>query len=300
MADIAAERGDVSREELLRGSTHLALAELLRGQTLTEEECADVRSQLAHAAIRRVSELLGLPGHMPLPDLRTREGARRQYDFQRVLRRFLGLPAGEDRFEEVLQHLSQSHCQEAIERGAILFLPPRITFMAAVAALERGLERNAHLLPRGRLHVQPVYVNQRFQEEGLRYDPAGFAPDPAGKTEQQWRREADQDVLLIEPSADVPQAARHRSAAQALQERREHEVFLAPQAWMLLFLTLLELRGEALDQDTRSLLPGACFLASPRVPFAHWTDGSGRARIDWDGPDCASEDTGPRVAVRVV
>jgi len=289
---------DLRGKELLNDEceeTALALRGLLAADpsTLTQRQLTAVEAG--------ISARLGRPGRAqevlnPLDE----HNLRFQYDLQRTLLASLDLPIGDDRFAEIRDRIHQMPAlRREIERGrTLLLLAPRIPFVRAIAAFEQGLRRNAHLLPKGRL--QPVYVNERYQEEGLLYNPESFDDHCGGQTEEEWMREQEMDILLVAPAAKIPAAQRNQSADEALRQRRNGEGFLTPQSYILLSLSLLELRGEILDRDIYSLLPGSCFPSFRGVPNGCWDRDRRRAYVGWDYPGYHSGVAGTRAAVRVV
>jgi uncharacterized protein (TIGR02996 family) len=329
-ADWLDECGDASRAEVVRGveevrrrcpglqlarPDHLAL---LRGKGLLAGECrgtaevlrrllacdpSALSQQQLTAVEARLSTALEAPARAKERLSPLDEGNLRfQYDFQRTLLASLDLPIGQDCFGEIRQQLQRPALREQVERGrTLLLLSPRVPFPRAIAALERGLRRNAHLLAEGgRLHDPPVYVSMSYEEEGLLYHPARLEAGAPAQTEGEWLAGGKTDVLLVAPAAQFPREECYRSSAQAVEQRLPGEVFLTPQDYVLLFLTLLELRGVPLDRDTFSYLPGSRFASSRYVPRAGWSLEKRQLCMGWENQDYRFVGAGVRAAARVM
>ncbi len=292
LADAADEIGSKGRADLLRRDSSMALLELLRGESLTNEQCAAI-VQTGENISHQISQALWTPERPPIPDLRTAEGARKQYESQRLILASGGLPV-HDCFEDVQKHLVQKHVREDLEQGPrLLLLVSRRPFADYARALEEWLRQNMHLLElEGTpLPTKPVIIANTYRR-GLEYNCANSDKTFVWKNEAAWMAEKQTDILVIEPSADVPQTQRERSAEHAWNNRSPGEVFLTPQAWTMFFRTLLE-RGQLLDTRTWSILAGTRFAPSDDaadfsyrlVPCAWWDTEHCQAWFD-----CSRED----------
>ncbi len=307
LADNAEDRGEQARADLLHQNARVALWELLRRRALTNAECSQILHHTENAA-RQISFLLGRPDtKAPLPDLLTEDGLQAQFAFARTLLAAYGLPTGSVRADDVQRRVQTDKAlREQIESGrSLLLLVPRLPLAACTAALADGLRRNEHLLGLDHqpLHDKPVSVDPLYKQQPLEYlAPKQIAHDPdRWQTEQQWLAEKDMDILFVEPSPDVPAAARSRSAEQAWADRRPGEALLTPQAWCILFLTLLERQGCRLDPHTSSLLAGARFPQSNHpssgfVPYVFWDPDYRLAYLAGSDPGGALPRDGARVA----
>jgi hypothetical protein len=237
-----------------------------------------------------------------LPDVLTDGGLNEQLAFAQTLLAAYGLPTGSVRADDLRRRIQMDKAlREQIESGrSLLLIVPRVPLSQVTAALTDGLRRNEDLLGLGnrRLHKEPVNLSPWYHQQPLEY----LAPGPERwLSETEWLAGKDADALFVAPSADIPAGARNRSAEDAWRDRKPGEALLSPQSWCVLFLTLLERRGQTLDANTFSLLAGARFASSDHpssgyVPDACWNPRDRRAGLGGSGPGDASSDYGARAA----
>ncbi|MCI0457793.1 MAG: hypothetical protein L0Z62_12565 [Gemmataceae bacterium] len=262
LADHADDNGKDYRAELLRHFPRAALYELLRNRALTDEECAQAVRDPGGDTARRVSALLGVP-RQQLPDLRTPEGVRQQYDFQRTLLASLGLLELHDgqtgitaidgqfyplpALPQIEAALSTKRLQQKIAQGfdQLLLVPFGLTLGSLLDAWRGALRRNEHLLEvYGGLDREQTSVwvwkggygprdGQGPDEDGrLVYFPQRFAPDHGGQTRGMLLA-ADRggfDIVLVEGAlAEIPL----RGQGRTLAGRAQVETGRMPQEYLV-------------------------------------------------------------------
>jgi hypothetical protein len=264
LADAAEDQGQEKRTALLRQQSRTALLELLKGAALSEAECGTILAEPSlPEAERRIAQALGLP-RVPasLPDVRTPEGLRQQYDYNVALLASLDLLTGHNgalgitgidshfhrlpslaRIEERLQ---APLLRQKVAQGFhwLLLVPFGLPLPRLLDAWRRDLLRNEHLLlqPYGGLDREdPVWVweepymlreGRGPDEDGrLVYFPQRFGRRHGGRTKRQLLA-ADPSqawhVLLIEPLEDIPLAGQ----GQTIAGRRQLETDQKPRQYL--------------------------------------------------------------------
>jgi hypothetical protein len=276
-----------------------------------------------------------LRGDVPLDHERLDATLRLQYDLQIQRLASLGLLDERDgelgitaidgkryplpAFEVVLERLRAAHLQEKLSQGfdTLLLVPFGLPLDRLTDAWRQGLRRNAAALRNvGAFNeTVPLCIWSRFRDESLVYDHRSFIAGHGGRTKEQLLAAEGRgwDVLLVEGSlvnppregqgqtvGGRPQIGCGRSPAEYLHElRRRAEIGLTPEGYIVHFLDALERRGQALDVDAFSCLPGAYLPTSRYVPCAYWYPESGQAGLLAYDPDGRNSDYGARAAVRV-
>ena len=154
----------------------------------------------------------------------------------------------------------------------------------------------------------------------LVYRPEEFGDNHNGMTKEEiigvdgtpgWR------LLLVEEGmSDIPKAGQGKTiggrpqlecgknSTEYLRILRddpayENEVGLTPEAYLALAMTELKENHRVLDDETYTALVDSYLPGQREVPYADWDRGIRRAYLNAVGPDLASDDWGPRSAVRV-
>jgi hypothetical protein len=302
IADASEELGHKNRADLLRKEYRLTLLELLHGQVLTERDCAEILSRPAPAA-KWIARILKTSEKLILPDLRTSDGVRVQYEQQRLVLAYYRLLSEQDgaigiigvdgRFhplpslDMIQSRLKTDDLRRKIEKGfdQLLLVPFALPLDQFIIALRRALIQNESHLNR----MEPVSVSPGYQQEQLIYHPRAFSTDHGGRTKTELlagdavRRippHSGWDALLIERNLwDLP---RHGHGAvyggrrqiecldtpvQYLGTLPPDEVGWTPETYVHRSLLAAE-QGQLLDEITHTYLIGAFLSSSRVVPIA--------------------------------
>jgi hypothetical protein len=247
LADATKDEGDEQRSLLLR-QTRLPLLELLRGQSLTNDESDQVATRIRALVAspetqphldqeRELSAALGPPHQQETLDPLNPENLRSQYDFQVTLLASLdlledhnghrGITGIDHRFhllpslDVVQSRLATLALRRKVAQGfnQLLLIPFALPLQRLIEAWKRDLLRNEQMLGAhgGLDREEPVGVWGGFDDEDLVYFPQHFAADHGGQTKEQlfsgdpfqaWQ------VLLTEGAlTDIPRAGAGKTIA---------------------------------------------------------------------------------------
>jgi hypothetical protein len=277
-------------------------------------------------------------GDVPLDPEQLESTLRLQYDLQvRLLESLNLLEEDEDgercltaidgkryplpSIEEVLARMQTPELQTKLRQGfdTLLLVPFGLPLERFLDAWRQGLRCHATTL-RGVgafNEADPLDAWEQYHVEPLVYEPRSFVPavhDGRPKEDILVAEERNWDVLLVEGAIlDLPcegqgqtiggrrQLECGQSPAEHLLElQRRGEIGLMPEAYVVQFLDALERRGQVLDVQTFSSLPGSFLPVSRCIPGAFWDSRNGRAVLVGDETDYHLAYYGVRAAVRVM
>jgi hypothetical protein len=274
-------------------------------------------------------------GDVPLDPEQLESTLRLQYDLQvRLLESLNLLEEDEDgercltaidgkryplpSIEEVLARMQTPELQTKLRQGfdTLLLVPFGLPLERFLDAWRQGLRCHATTLRGvGAFNEQePLWVWSQYRTETLVYNPRSFTDHHGGHTKAEILAECGRawEVLLVQGSRpNLPRQGQGltvggrlqdecgRSPHQYLHTIRENEVGLTMEAYVVHFLDAIDRRGQVLDVETYTYLPGAFLPSSRFVPIAFWGPTGGQACLNLNSPEGRYANHGVRAAVRV-